>query len=77
MLIPQAAIEALDERIVGEEDVMVITERRRTPDRRQRAVEVTVERRRADRRRNDITPTLALQGWAEVFFARGGRMKTS
>jgi hypothetical protein len=49
----------------GDEDVIVIVDRRKI-DRRQRAGAYVVERRRAERRRHDIQPLLFRQGWAEV-----------
>jgi hypothetical protein len=50
---------------VGDEKVIVITDRRRA-DRRHRMDKYVVERRRAERRRYDIRPLLLTQGWAEV-----------
>jgi hypothetical protein len=50
---------------VGDEQVVVIPDRRRA-DRRDRMDRYVVERRRAERRRYDIGPLLLAQGWAEV-----------
>jgi len=50
---------------VGDEQVVVIPDRRRA-DRRRRMDRYVVERRRAERRRYDIGPLLLAQGWAEV-----------
>jgi hypothetical protein len=50
---------------VGDENVIVITDRRKA-DRRRRMDKYVVERRRAERRLYDIEPLLLTQGWAEV-----------
>jgi hypothetical protein len=50
---------------IGDEKVIVITDRRRV-ERRHRIDTYDVERRRDERRRYDIGPLLLTQGWAEV-----------
>ena len=48
-----------------DQHVIVMADRRRA-ERRRRAEPCELERRIADRRRYDVSPLLATQGWAEV-----------
>jgi hypothetical protein len=59
-------------RTVGDDDALVITDRRRA-DRRQRMDGYVAERRLAERRRHDIRALLVTQGWAEVLTSEGNQ----
>jgi len=52
----------------GDETVMVITDRRRSQRRRERAL-YQRDRRHAERRQLDVDATLTRQGWVEVRLA--------